>query len=84
MVKYLKTCWMTKGNRLKQGGEENASNKVFSISGSNGVGSSREIQKKCIACGSDDTPLWRKGPHGPRTLCNACGLRYARLMKRLA
>ena len=24
------------------------------------------------------TPQWREGPTGPRTLCNACGMRYQR------
>jgi len=26
----------------------------------------------------NQTPQWREGPHGPRTLCNACGMRYQR------
>jgi hypothetical protein len=26
-----------------------------------------------------ETPEWRRGPLGPRTLCNACGLIYAKL-----
>ena len=30
----------------------------------------------CLNCGSMDTPQWRVGPLGPRTLCNACGVRY--------
>ena len=30
----------------------------------------------CLNCGSTDTPQWRVGPLGPRTLCNACGVRY--------
>ncbi|KAL6753374.1 hypothetical protein V8C86DRAFT_2727053 [Haematococcus lacustris] len=30
----------------------------------------------CHNCGVLDTPQWRCGPNGPRTLCNACGLRY--------
>ncbi|KAJ1961124.1 hypothetical protein H4R35_007484, partial [Dimargaris xerosporica] len=28
-----------------------------------------------------ETPEWRKGPNGPRTLCNACGLIYAKMTK---
>lgn len=27
-------------------------------------------------CHSLETPLWRAGPDGPKTLCNACGVRY--------
>ncbi|KAG1054543.1 hypothetical protein G6F46_002166 [Rhizopus delemar] len=29
---------------------------------------------RCQSCQSTETPEWRKGPFGPRTLCNACGL----------
>ncbi|KAG0303393.1 hypothetical protein BGZ98_006708, partial [Dissophora globulifera] len=37
---------------------------------------------RCLSCQSSDTPEWRRGPDGARTLCNACGLHYAKLMKR--
>src|SRR5262249_5014044 len=30
----------------------------------------------CRQCGIRETPQWRKGPAGPRTLCNKCGIRY--------
>ena len=32
----------------------------------------------CTSCGRTDSPEWRRGPSGLKTLCNACGLRYAR------
>ncbi|KAK7038077.1 hypothetical protein R3P38DRAFT_2904299, partial [Favolaschia claudopus] len=35
-------------------------------------------QYVCITCGRTDSPEWRKGPTGPKTLCNACGLRWAK------
>jgi hypothetical protein len=28
------------------------------------------------------TPVWRAGPQGPKTLCNACGVRYMKVAKR--
>ena len=37
---------------------------------------SRSKTTVCLNCGSMDTPQWRVGPLGPRTLCNACGVRY--------
>ncbi|KAF9946723.1 hypothetical protein BGZ72_011201 [Mortierella alpina] len=37
---------------------------------------------RCLSCDSSDTPEWRRGPDGARTLCNACGLHYAKLLKR--
>lgn len=36
----------------------------------------------CTDCGTLDSPEWRKGPNGPKTLCNACGLRWAKKEKR--
>lgn len=30
-------------------------------------------QHLCSDCGTADSPEWRKGPNGPKTLCNACG-----------
>ncbi|KAI3793752.1 hypothetical protein L1987_36374 [Smallanthus sonchifolius] len=32
--------------------------------------------KKCAHCEITETPQWREGPMGPKTLCNACGVRY--------
>jgi len=32
--------------------------------------------------GTLDSPEWRKGPSGPKTLCNACGLRWAKKEKK--
>lgn len=31
----------------------------------------------CTDCGTLDSPEWRKGPSGPKTLCNACGCEYS-------
>ncbi|KAG8725428.1 blue light receptor [Ceratobasidium sp. 423] len=32
----------------------------------------------CTTCARTDSPEWRRGPHGPKTLCNACGLKWAK------
>jgi PAS domain S-box-containing protein len=39
-------------------------------------------QHRCGDCGTADSPEWRKGPNGPKTLCNACGLRWSKKEKR--
>lgn len=39
--------------------------------------------KICTDCGTRDAPEWRKGPMGPKTLCNACGLRWSKNKKKL-
>jgi len=36
----------------------------------------------CHACGVTETPEWRRGPDGDHTLCNACGLHYAKALKK--
>lgn len=36
----------------------------------------------CHACGARETPEWRRGPDGCKSLCNACGLHYAKIVKR--
>lgn len=32
--------------------------------------------RRCMHCQIEKTPQWRAGPMGPKTLCNACGVRY--------
>lgn len=41
-----------------------------SLEGSNGQ------PRRCTHCLAQRTPQWRAGPLGPKTLCNACGVRY--------
>ncbi|KAK9365842.1 hypothetical protein V1509DRAFT_631971 [Lipomyces kononenkoae] len=36
----------------------------------------------CTECGTLDSPEWRKGPQGPKTLCNACGLRWSKSLRK--
>ncbi|ELR16490.1 GATA zinc finger domain containing protein [Acanthamoeba castellanii str. Neff] len=45
----------------------------------------RKVQRRdlhCHVCGVTDTPEWRRGPDGDHTLCNACGLHYAKALKK--
>ncbi|THU45236.1 hypothetical protein C4D60_Mb02t15720 [Musa balbisiana] len=39
-----------------------------------------EVPPRCIRCGisANATPHMRRGPEGPRTLCNACGIAWTK------
>lgn len=43
---------------------------------------SRSTGNVCQSCNATSTPEWRKGPMGPRSLCNACGLLYAKMCRK--
>ncbi|OVA16407.1 zinc finger protein [Macleaya cordata] len=40
------------------------------------LGSGIGQPRRCTHCLSQRTPQWRAGPLGPKTLCNACGVRF--------
>ncbi|XP_055811284.1 GATA transcription factor 15-like isoform X2 [Solanum dulcamara] len=41
----------------------------------NSLETSQSNVKTCADCGTTKTPLWRGGPAGPKSLCNACGIK---------
>ena len=56
---------------------------IFATSGpamakSHASGSAATAGKSCSQCGVTKTPQWREGPLGPKTLCNACGVKRVR------
>lgn len=58
----------TKSTTKKKDGWENTNMAINGGGGGEG--------RKCLHCATDKTPQWRTGPMGPKTLCNACGVRY--------
>ncbi|KAG0746110.1 hypothetical protein G6F29_006593 [Rhizopus arrhizus] len=40
------------------------------------------VGQRCHSCNTTETPEWRRGPDGARTLCNACGLHYSKLLRK--
>ncbi|KAI8366140.1 hypothetical protein BD560DRAFT_436252 [Blakeslea trispora] len=40
------------------------------------------VGQRCHSCNTSETPEWRRGPDGARTLCNACGLHYSKLLRK--
>ncbi|KAK4416576.1 GATA transcription factor 18 [Sesamum alatum] len=50
--------------------------------GSNGNGGDPLLARRCANCDTTSTPLWRNGPRGPKSLCNACGIRFKKEERR--
>ncbi|KAL5714450.1 hypothetical protein ACHQM5_016413 [Ranunculus cassubicifolius] len=40
------------------------------------------LPRRCANCDTTSTPLWRNGPRGPKSLCNACGIRFKKEERR--
>ncbi|CAA6671254.1 unnamed protein product [Spirodela intermedia] len=40
------------------------------------------LGRRCANCDTTTTPLWRNGPRGPKSLCNACGIRHKKEERR--
>ncbi|KAJ4803066.1 GATA transcription factor [Rhynchospora pubera] len=64
-------------SKPSKGGSANRGKKtgIGSVTGSPEVGLEGGV-RRCTHCASEKTPQWRTGPLGPKTLCNACGVRY--------
>ncbi|XP_052730157.1 GATA transcription factor 1 isoform X1 [Vigna angularis] len=62
--------------------DENSGQQVWWRQPSNEISKAEEgmkispIGRQCQHCGAEKTPQWRAGPLGPKTLCNACGVRF--------
>ncbi|KAK4441806.1 GATA transcription factor 15 [Sesamum alatum] len=48
-----------------------------------GKNSNSASPKSCSDCHTTRTPLWRGGPAGPKSLCNACGIKYNKKRRQL-
>ncbi|CAM0953593.1 unnamed protein product [Alopecurus aequalis] len=48
------------------------------------AGHDQLLDRRCANCGTSSTPLWRNGPRGPKSLCNACGIRFKKEERRAA
>ena len=43
----------------------------------------RPLRHSCQKCRTTQTPKWRKGPDGHKSLCNVCGLMFAKQVERV-
>ncbi|KAI5068370.1 hypothetical protein GOP47_0016715 [Adiantum capillus-veneris] len=48
---------------------------IYATTPTSGCPPSSGYLRTCTLCGTTRTPLWRSGPNGPKSLCNACGIR---------
>ncbi|GMH24574.1 hypothetical protein Nepgr_026417 [Nepenthes gracilis] len=62
--------------------QQQSSKQATGRSGFRGVGNNNSsagdtlLARRCANCDTTSTPLWRNGPRGPKSLCNACGIRF--------
>ncbi|EFQ31357.1 GATA zinc finger [Colletotrichum graminicola M1.001] len=66
--------------RLRGGGQQQVTsrNDAPSRGAQPGHRPRHKVEFACHKCHRVDTPEWRPGPDGPSTLCNVCGLIYAK------
>nr|GMD01798.1 putative GATA transcription factor 22 [Ipomoea batatas] len=62
---------------------DHSSNSSSSNNGGNN-GNNVPIVRVCADCNTTKTPLWRSGPKGPKSLCNACGIRQRKARRAMA
>ncbi|KAL9325888.1 hypothetical protein ACSQ67_006533 [Phaseolus vulgaris] len=55
-----------------------------SSSSNNYSNHSNNTVRVCADCHTTKTPLWRSGPRGPKSLCNACGIRQRKARRAMA
>lgn len=60
----------------KQLNPEKPKKKKMKTNSSSETNQNPQTVRKCMHCEITKTPQWRAGPMGPKTLCNACGVRY--------
>ncbi|KAI4325801.1 hypothetical protein MLD38_031167 [Melastoma candidum] len=56
----------------------------FGSGNSFAAGNDSLLARRCANCDTTSTPLWRNGPRGPKSLCNACGIRFKKEERRAA
>ncbi|KAG5621109.1 hypothetical protein H5410_006327 [Solanum commersonii] len=80
---YMSKCW----NILQNKNHTSSTHHHKSGRGSNNVNSGSNnadplVARRCANCDTTSTPLWRNGPRGPKSLCNACGIRFKKEERR--
>ncbi|CAN7053935.1 unnamed protein product [Brassica oleracea var. botrytis] len=74
--KYLHSFEASKPEKLTPGESGFRTYYAFEQHAKKGRKISSQVRRKCNHCETTETPQWREGPNGPKTLCNACGVRF--------
>ncbi|KAL3679727.1 hypothetical protein R1sor_022683 [Riccia sorocarpa] len=61
---------------------QHRSSNILEIGGNVASSSAKTVARTCAHCNTQKTPLWRNGPNGPKSLCNACGIRFKKAGKK--
>ncbi|XP_010940106.1 GATA transcription factor 9 [Elaeis guineensis] len=80
---FHQTCWLADSELIlpkKEQEDKAPAVELLERGGGEGgerIGKEQQQQiRRCTHCLSHKTPQWRAGPLGPKTLCNACGVRF--------
>ncbi|XP_016488017.1 uncharacterized protein LOC107808050 [Nicotiana tabacum] len=71
-------------DQKKQQSSPNLETDYSSNSSSNNSNNNNIPIRVCSDCNTTKTPLWRSGPKGPKSLCNACGIRQRKARRAMA
>ncbi|CAN0919378.1 GATA transcription factor 18 [Linum grandiflorum] len=70
-------CW-----DILKGGSSSSSKSRGNHNNNNQNNDPTLLARRCANCDTTSTPLWRNGPRGPKSLCNACGIRFKKEERR--
>lgn len=96
LMQAAATSNVTRKSSTPQIGRIEKSRQTHSMAMTPGVSAKKSVEKplsdssrknsygtmECVHCTRKDTPEWRRGPYGNRTVCNACGLFYGKLIRK--
>ncbi|URD72863.1 GATA zinc finger domain containing protein [Musa troglodytarum] len=83
---FQRPSWVSSFGQDVMSQSKKRSNALYggAASGSTLGGDPLLLARRCANCDTTSTPLWRNGPRGPKSLCNACGIRYKKEERRAA
>ncbi|PHU08141.1 GATA transcription factor 16 [Capsicum chinense] len=79
------TLWKNKGVQKLKNNNLDYTNSKLKLEDQNDYNNNNIIPiRVCSDCNTTKTPLWRSGPKGPKSLCNACGIRQRKARRAAA